>query len=355
MLIGDPGARKGTAINTIKKVLSRVGYDKFAAERTTKEKFLLDLEGKEKDGKDVGTIEDILGDLDETQAHDVFVAVDEFVDFVGFGNLEFLSMLGSLWTYDGMYQNRIKHGRSVKINNPTVSLLGGATHTTLSLAFPPETMGQGFMSRLILVYGERQKHKRVTFPPVPTETEYIILDEWLSAVRDKVTGIATTSPDAHEALDKIYMGWEDLDDQRFKHYSSRRFTHLLKLCMICAACRVSTQINMQDVLLANTILSYTESTMSKALGEFGKSRHSEVSGKIMNILYEATRPVTISELWKQVSTDLEKLQDLSNLLQGLSQADKIFVVKGAFLPRAKKMKDTKFVDFSLLAEVEDGI
>lgn len=47
MLIAEPGARKSTAIKTARKLLSKAGYDKFAAEKTSKEKFLLDLEGVE--------------------------------------------------------------------------------------------------------------------------------------------------------------------------------------------------------------------------------------------------------------------------------------------------------------------
>src|SRR6187402_2504281 len=45
MLVGNPGTRKSVAIKGVRKVLSAAGYDKFSAERTSKEKFLLDLQG----------------------------------------------------------------------------------------------------------------------------------------------------------------------------------------------------------------------------------------------------------------------------------------------------------------------
>src|SRR4051812_8728692 len=44
-LIGDPGSRKSTAIKLIKKLLLASGYDTIAADKTSKEKFLVDLEG----------------------------------------------------------------------------------------------------------------------------------------------------------------------------------------------------------------------------------------------------------------------------------------------------------------------
>src|SRR5690348_7180069 len=46
MLVGNPGTRKSTAIKGAKRVLSATGYSTFAAERTSKEKFLLDLQGE---------------------------------------------------------------------------------------------------------------------------------------------------------------------------------------------------------------------------------------------------------------------------------------------------------------------
>lgn len=43
MLIGSAGTRKGTAIKLMRKLIEQTGYTRFAAERTSKEKFLLDL------------------------------------------------------------------------------------------------------------------------------------------------------------------------------------------------------------------------------------------------------------------------------------------------------------------------
>ena len=47
MLIGHPGARKSAAIKAARKIISGAGYSTYSAEKTSKEKFLLDLEGAE--------------------------------------------------------------------------------------------------------------------------------------------------------------------------------------------------------------------------------------------------------------------------------------------------------------------
>src|SRR6476469_4766102 len=43
MLIGNPGTRKSTAIKIMRQLLIKSGYSHIAADKTTKEKFLMDL------------------------------------------------------------------------------------------------------------------------------------------------------------------------------------------------------------------------------------------------------------------------------------------------------------------------
>src|ERR1700749_2585021 len=60
MLIGDPGTRKSTAIKIAKKVLTGAGYTTISADKSSKEKFILDLAGEDMDatGKSVDDILD---------------------------------------------------------------------------------------------------------------------------------------------------------------------------------------------------------------------------------------------------------------------------------------------------------
>ncbi len=378
MLIGNPGTRKSSAIKTSKKVLARSGFDKFAAEKTTKEKFLLDLEGAPENDNDGFTntggrsrvreykavsSQDVLAALDLADngavhdgiAREVYIVADEFNEFAGSGNLDFYSLLGSLWDWDdehSPYRQRLKNSKSVSIYQPTISLLGGNTHTGFQSAFPVEALGQGFMSRLLLIHGEPSGRK-ITFPKQPPTEIGDSLERAIREIAEKVNGAATMAPDAERALDAIYRTWVEIEDYRFKHYSTRRFTHLLKLVLICTALRCVTRIDMEDVLLANTMLTYAESQMPKALGEFGKSKNSEAAQAIMSKLYETTKPLTANDLWHVVSRDLDKRDQLADILHGLQQAGKIqFVEKKGFLPQQKPM-NTKalYVDFKLLKEL----
>lgn len=363
MLIGSPGSRKSTAIKQSKAILSASGYDTFAAEKTSKEKFLLDLEGEVLEGPKANgstlVFQNLFGQGNDTTGatpKEVFIVADEFNEFVGSGNIEFLSLLGSLWDWDdpsAFFKFRLKNSKSVHIFQPTISILSGNTHNGFQQAFPPEAIGQGFLSRILLVYSE-PSGKKITFPKMPPEKLHQALLEHLKKIKETVTGAATITASAKHALDMIYRSWHDLEDQRFKHYSTRRFTHLLKLTLICSASRISRAVDTQDVLLASSLLSYTESFMPKALGEFGKSRNSEAANKLMAALYETKKALKLTDLWKVVSSDLEKIQDLAALLSNLQQAEKIQATKEGFLPKQKPLdRKMLYVDYNLLKEYKE--
>lgn len=376
MLVGNPGTRKSTAIKTSRRILSSAGYEFFAAEKTTKEKFLLDLEGSEdasnyereasygaKGGR-AGAINarDVLSSLQlgESDGHDgipreVFITADEFNEFAGSGNMDFLSMLGALWDWDdesATYKHRFKNSKSLSIYQPTISLVSGNTHAGFQLAFPEAAIGQGFLSRLILVYSEPSGRK-ITFPEVPSERVAVAIGERFNHIKERVTGAATISDSAKRALDTIYRTWKELEDFRFKSYSTRRQTHLYKLCLIITAMRAATEISKEDVILANTILSWTERDMDKALGEYGTSRNSRAIQTIMSALYTSKEPMSFESLFKLVRRDLPSKNVLPDILNDLQSAGKLQFDRtiNRFMPiQAAPDEKAAYVDFNLLKE-----
>jgi hypothetical protein len=324
MLVGSPGTRKSTAIKLFKHLLKESGYTSIAADRTSKEKFLMDLAGESAEESTPVSLDaiNIFGEDYSLDDREIFIAADEFNNFIGNGNIEFISLLGELWDYNGTYRNRLKNSKSICISNPTISILGGNTQTNLALAFPPETIGQGFFSRLIFVYGETTG-KRIPFPPSPDPEQTAILVNYLQQIKAKVTGPATLTPQAKALLEKIYLTYEGIDDVRFESYSNRRFTHLLKLVLVVSASRISSTITEKDVVYANTILTHTEHLMPKALGEFGKAKNSDVVNKIMQVLDSAKSILTLPELWREVSTDLDKVSQLAEIMHSLLLAGKV--------------------------------
>ena len=349
ILMGEPGTKKSTAIKKMKKLLARVGYNKFSAEKTSKEKFLLDLGGVDDSGDPSG--DDFLdaGLFGEDETREVFIAADEFNDFFGNNILEFVSMLGVLWDFEGTYENKIKNGQSIRIPNPTISILGGTTPTTFNATFPKEIIGQGFFSRTIAVHAA-PTGKKITWPYEPTEEERDEIVEYLDKIKTNHSGRVTLSVEATRLVDKIYQGWQNLEDVRFASYAGRRHIHLLKLILIITASRLGKQAEVDDVIYANTILHHTEQFMSQAYGEFGESRNSALTHKIMQILENTKEPLKMLDLWGKVQSDFDKMEPFTQLIQGMAHAGKILVHEGFLLPKRKNVKPeyNGVIDYSFL-------
>lgn len=365
MLIGDPGARKSAAIKIAKKLIGKAGYDKFSAEKTTKEKFLLDLEGAE-DAYDssvssTSVMENLFGTNANSEPREVFIVADEFNDFMRCGDLEFHSMLGALWDYDDettQYKQRLKNSKSIAIYQPTINILGGNTHTGFAEMFPPQAIGQGFLSRMLLIFSEPSGRK-IAFPEPPSPIQEERLIAYIQAIKERMNGPMALDKRAKEILHILYNNYQGFSDVRFTSYFTRRYTHLLKMCIICAAVRKKMEIGELDVILANTILNYTEHFMPKALGEFGKAKNADVASKILTILQKTLIPTDIPDIWKQVNNDLNDQRDLASILSGLQAANKIQWVKktangvqGYLIVRKALGNNQLYTDFSWLKEYE---
>lgn len=377
-LIGEPGARKSTAIKFVRKHMRDTGYTEIAASKTSKEKFLMDLQGAHQDDQDYTenpdkALDRVLG-LDEFEDRCYSIMADEFVDFVGSGNMEFLSLLGVLWDCPEEYSFRLKNSKSLDIKNPTVTLLSGNTFTSFAEALPPESGGQGFLSRLLLIYGESKK--KIAFPEPPDEEDEMIITEALKHMVLRCQGPLNLSPEVKKKLEEIYAKWEPLHDSRLSTYSSRRFTHLLRLLIVVTAARMAVsdvntpyEVIIEDVMYANSMLTYAENFMPTALGQYGKAQNWKVIQRMLMWVEEETKggkPVTSSMFKKQFVKDFRNVKELWDAIVGLVESQKLHHLeftdeksgekKQGWLPVKKQIRNSceGLYDFNLLWEVRRG-
>lgn len=347
MLVGAPATRKSTSIKIAKKLIEDAGYTNFAFSKSSKQKFLLDWSDGYIGSSGALTLEDaldipintVVGELTSKSefVSDCFIAQDEFIDFIGQGNFEFISLLTTLWDNPEKYDERFKNSNSVSIPNPTLSILGGITPSSLAMALPAEANGSGFLSRLLLVYSE-PSGKKIAFPSPPDEASRLRFVNSLAKVR-QLRGECRLSMESKELLTRIYHSWENHLDVKLEYYAGRRLTHLLKLCMICAALRHSLDITAEDVIKANSLLFFTETGMSTALQYIGSAKNLEATSKALDYITRSDKPLSLRDLFIGTRTYFEKLSDLMVVLNNLVEAGKVRVESAHIYPIRARVND----------------
>lgn len=332
MLVGSPASRKSTAIKNIRKFLENAGYENFGPTKSSKQKFLLDWQEKSEGGNLMEMLE-----KDFNEPSEMFICSEEFLDFIGLGNFDFISLLTTMWDNLSEYEERVKNSSSSKIINPTLNLLGAATPVNLALGIPKEASGQGFMSRVIFIHSD-PVDKKITFPPKPCPKIKQELVEFFTALHG-FQGTVDCSPSAAKLIDAIYKRWENVFDVKLEYYAGRRLDHLLKLCCVIAACNFSSTITEANVIEANTYLLQAELSMDKALTYFGNARNLEASNKVLDVIRASPEAIPITEVWKRVNTYFEKISDLGEVVKNLVQAEKITNMGASLVAIKRELPD----------------
>lgn len=352
--MGSAGARKGTAIGPGRRILKAAGYNTFAADAVSKEMFIADMGRRDDETAVELDLEELVSEDDATES---YVIAEEFNDFMGQGDLTFCTKLTNLWDNLAEYRHPKLHGKSVYVYKPTVNILGANTQQNFAVCIPPEAVGNGFCSRFLFIHSD-PTGKKITFPTTAPEELREYLVERIKKIKATATGPMSIDPAAIPIFDRIYKEYVPIDDHRFTHYNTRRFTHLLKLCIIFAASASRKIITAADALNTNTVLYAAEKRMPKALGEFGKARNSSAAAAILDQLYRAREPQSLTDLWKVVSKDLNKYTDLQDVIVGLTKAEKVQLVKvgrkQGYLPMHRHIEawDSELLNPDYLTEEE---
>lgn len=349
-IIGPAGCRKSTGIRKAKKLLQEAStYSSFAFEQTSKEKFIQDLATGAFSQTPVEELS-----FSSLSSNEVFIVADEFNDFIGANNVAFCSLLGNLWDYEGVYKPSFKNSGTLTIKNPTITLLGGNTHEAMQDAFPPHLIGQGFTSRIIFVSATHSA-KKIAWPSA-TAQSFAKFTDAFNEIEDLFYREIEIAPYERNLIERIYTDYKPLRDNRLAHYCSRRHIQLLKLCIITAASNYRTKVLEEDIIYANTLLTYAESKMSIALGEFGRAKSSPVAMRVLALLSNPPGvKLSTKELWAGgCSHELDNYAQFGDHLNSLVLAGKIKIDKATSKWELNAERENlvgTLIDISLIPEI----
>lgn len=361
LLVGPPGTRKSQAINYSRKLLVNNTSVRFAPDDTggQRQGLITAMEGDTESDDEADALlnsadaidkaVEMMGDkpinLTPEDKHTMFICASEFGSFMGENSKDMVRFLIKMWDGED-YKYKLKTSRETLVN-PLLTMIGGTTTTDISEILPPAAIGQGFMSRMILVFSA-EKESRIARPSLDKSCIQPLKDLY-SYLSYEIQGEIKESPEAAKLLDEFYMEDVCINDSRFMYYTERRHTHLIKLSMILAATDKRMIIIPDDVEQANLILAHTEETMPDALGEYGLSPLAAAKQKMVEFIQHAKAPVLSDMLWLIMQRDM-KLIDYRNSLADLINAKKIIQVDAGG-ETAFMYGSVERADADLLAEI----
>lgn len=317
LLVGTPGTRKTTAANQAKKLLPRsirlapsdTGGQRqglvlaMQGDDTSHKEFLngAELGARENTIASLTQLEEITNDpleeeaieIAEADKHHLAVVASEFSRFIGQNNLSMLDFLGE--RYDGEDYRYLTRQSNITLKNTLMNILACTTPTMLNNSMPPAAGGQGFLSRMILVYGTR-KYKQVPRPMAPSVELVEKIKGRLSDAYHRLSGPFDETPDGRSYSESLYGYSIEISDSRFGYYAERRYTHLIKLAMCLAASRGDRLITKSDYEESHRILRATERGMPDALGEFGLNPLALLKQEILEQLRATQGPLTMEQI-----------------------------------------------------------
>ena len=328
LLVGPPGAKKGTAMKPGIALLREIPGVKIAAQATTKESLVRELHTSTFTDADPETMEVFIHSS-------MTICSEEFTVFIGYNNKELISWMCDWWDCQDPWEYQTKNMGHDCIRGIWVNMIAATTPDILILTLPQEAVGGGLMSRVICVLEEKKGKTKSIFD------QSIDTDLWNTLVHDleyisQMKGAYIASKGYQEVFDDWYYRQESnppFTDRRLAGYVSKRATHIVKISMIASASRSSELVlEKEDFIAAREVLEKTEIKMPKTFSGFGESDMSSILAKVASTI-AAYDGISFKDLLAQHYYDASKevLRDIVATLTGMDYCSIATQPEGSFI------------------------
>jgi len=229
-----------------------------------------------------------------------------------------------LWDGRKTLEKVTKMSGNDSVEGPWINMLGCTTPHWIADNMPSATVGGGFTSRCVFVYAEK-KERFIAYPKYhfPTDSARIEEDlvhdlEWIAT---NLCGEYTLTADALAWGESWYRNhWEvsagKVADDRMDGYMARKQTHMHKLAMVLAAAtRDELVITLEDLQLADVMLTGTESDLAKVFSRIGRSEDSIQADRF--IAYVRKRgECSYEDAYRMIHAHFPDIRDFEGILSG---------------------------------------
>lgn len=249
----------------------------------------------------------------------------EFGNLVNPADRELIDMLVNLWdSKDGGISKVTKGNGSDTIENAWINIIACTTPAWIAGNFPEYVIGGGFTSRCLFVYADA-KDKFVAYPhlDIPANfrktAEALVQD--LEHISATLVGPYEISKEALEWGTAWYeYHWknkpDELDDDRFSGYLSRKQTHIHKTAMILAAAqRDEMVISVEDLKHASAMVTDLERDMQKVFARIGRTETSVQAERFVRFVHRAG-VCSYNDAYRYVHSAFPDIRNFEGIVRG---------------------------------------
>lgn len=231
-LVGHPGTGKTRSIREARRYINTIETLNIAPTSVTFASLVDRLTKAKRDIK--------VGDID-LKYNSLMICADELGAFMHKYDNEMIDGLSAFYDPDPYEQTRRTNDIKIKIASPQINILCGCTPQNLTDFMPEKAWGQGFTSRLMLIFSD----ERILGNDFAQKDEVFNTDlaHDLAIINTLVGEFEAT-----QAYQDAINNWRSLGEPpvpnhpKLIHYVTRRKAHLYKLSMIASIDRSNTLV-----------------------------------------------------------------------------------------------------------------
>ena len=314
LLVGPPGTGKTQAIEPIVDLLRKSGSVTIAPNDVSKQSLLDALKGAARGSLYNGRPFDY---------HFLALVVRELANFMSKYDLELTGLLTDLFDCPAVNEERKRsHDKGAALTNPGISFIIGTATENLGKTVSTEMWGSGFMARVIMVFSAEEIIPTDMFSAIPTDDRVAeALQVGLRRLGERL-GPMIWSPDAQRLLREFRLVQREGAPMhnRLTHYTTRRWLHLAKLCMIAALSDERPNVLPEDYYMALNWLLAAEADMPEIFKDMVSHEdgaiHEELRQHCFLLHMKTRKPVHASVLYgflhnKVASHNVQRIIDVA--------------------------------------------
>lgn len=228
--------------------------------------------------------------------HSLYIAAEEMGAFISKYDNEMIDGLAAFYDPDPYAQRRRTGDLKISIESPQINMAAGVTPQNLLHLLPERAWGQGFMSRVIMVFSDAPAIVGDDFAVRPT-LDFGDLEHDLSIIHN-LRGQFHVAPEYVDCVNN----WRALGEPpvpnhpKLTHYITRRRVHLYKLSMVAAVDRSNSLVlTREDFNTAMNWMAEAETLMPGIFDVGGANIDGAAMDEIAHFVAFAERDHGVSE------------------------------------------------------------